>query len=286
MDKIKILVAQHKQADVFRNDVYKPIHVGKAIHPDLDLKILADNSGDNISLLNPMYCELTAQYWAWKNLHNVEYIGLCHYRRYFEKEFTENNVESILDKHDVILSSKYYLHSNILNWQFSSLIPEDVTIFYLYMKQRFASSRTKFEEYFLKQNWINPANMFVCKKEIFDKFCQWQFDILEDLKTLILPSPYSREKRILGYFAESLLPFFFYLNDYKIKELALVSMIGEKKHCYDFSLFSRLKSRFFLTRKNQRFIERGDVMSGLKNDGVLEKIDNLLNKKNINEERQ
>lgn len=280
-DKIKILVAQHKQDDVFCNDVYTPIHVGKAIHPDLDLGIQTDNSGDNISLLNPMYCELTAQYWAWKNLHNVEYIGLCHYRRYFEKEFTEENVESIFDGNDVILSSKYYLLSNILNWQFSSLIPEDVTIFYLYMKQRLATNKYKFDEYFLKQNWINPANMFVCKKEIFDEFCQWQFDILEDLRALILPSPYSREKRILGYFAETLLPFFFYLNDYKVKELPLVSMIGEKKHLYDFSLFSRLKSIFFFAKKRQCFVERADIMSGLKNDGILDKIDNLLNAKKI-----
>ena len=279
MDKIKILVAQHKHAEVYKNNVYMPIHVGKALHPELDLGIQTDDSGDNISVLNPMYCELTAQYWAWKNLHNVEYIGLCHYRRYFENEFTEDNVESILDGNDVILSSKFYFRSNILTWQFRGFTPEDATIFYLYLKRRFAANKEKFENYFLKQNWIHPANMFVCKKDVFDKFCEWQFDILDDLKAIILPSPYSRERRILGYLAESLLPFFFYLNDYKIKEIPLVSMIGEKKHCYDFPLISRLKDKLFFSKGHHRFVEPIDIMCGLKNDGVLDKMDSLLTAK-------
>ena len=40
-----------------------------------------DDEGDNISQKNKTYCELTAQYWAWKN-EDADYYGFFHYRRY------------------------------------------------------------------------------------------------------------------------------------------------------------------------------------------------------------
>lgn len=82
MSTTKILVCCHKP-DNFKNDeVYMPIHVGKA-NSKYELGIQGDDTGDNISKENPHFCELTGLYWAWKNMQPVDYIGLCHYRRYF-----------------------------------------------------------------------------------------------------------------------------------------------------------------------------------------------------------
>lgn len=78
------MVAHHKQGLIVSNDVYFPIHVGKSISK-VELGIQGDNVGDNISTLNPIYCEMTAAYWGWKNL-EADYVGLCHYRRYFTLE--------------------------------------------------------------------------------------------------------------------------------------------------------------------------------------------------------
>lgn len=50
---------------------------------DVDLGIQVDNTGDNISIKNPSCCELTAMYLVWKNLKDVDYIGLCHCRKIF-----------------------------------------------------------------------------------------------------------------------------------------------------------------------------------------------------------
>lgn len=89
--KIKIMVCCHKKTNVCEDDIYLPIQVGHAIsNCELDMQKddqLCGNKCDNISELNGIYCEMTAMYWAWKNIRKVypdiEYVGLCHYRRYF-----------------------------------------------------------------------------------------------------------------------------------------------------------------------------------------------------------
>ena len=81
---VKILVCCHKKDIMATKAPYFPIHVGKELHKNISLGITEDNTGDNISIKNASYCELTGLYWAWKNLKGVDVIGLCHYRRYFD----------------------------------------------------------------------------------------------------------------------------------------------------------------------------------------------------------
>ncbi len=96
--KLKILVGYHKPADIIRDDIFVPIHLGRALGPSitkdgilnrddfqwLTSRMIGDDTGENISDLNRYYCELTGIYWAWKNytiLGDPEYIGFNHYRR-------------------------------------------------------------------------------------------------------------------------------------------------------------------------------------------------------------
>lgn len=81
MTNIKILVAVHKESMLPQNDIFLPIQVGRK-NATIKLDMQGDDEGDNISDKNPQFCELTAIYWAWKNLHESDYVGLFHYRRY------------------------------------------------------------------------------------------------------------------------------------------------------------------------------------------------------------
>lgn len=89
--KIKILVAYHKNFFLFKNEIIEPIHVGKCLSEE-NIPIIGDDTGDNISHLNPFYCETTAIYWAWQNLIGYDYIGLFHYRRYLLKKRSNANI--------------------------------------------------------------------------------------------------------------------------------------------------------------------------------------------------
>lgn len=97
--RIKIFVSAHKPSAFPSARSIVPIQVGTENAPVVFEDMLHDNEGDNISALNPMYCELTAQYWAWKNA-EADYYGFCHYRRYFDftdVEHRQNDYGEIID---------------------------------------------------------------------------------------------------------------------------------------------------------------------------------------------
>ena len=86
------MISVHKESYIPKNKYFVPIHVGAA-NSKVNLNITRDDSGDNISQFNKHFCELTAQYWAWKNS-DAEFYGFMHYRRFFafkDTEFKYNN---------------------------------------------------------------------------------------------------------------------------------------------------------------------------------------------------
>ena len=229
--KVKILVACHKPDSVYEDEVYTPIHVGRAISKCTDdmHHMIGDDTGDNISDKNPMYCEVTAQYWAWKNLKDVEYIGLCHYRRYFGQRVTKDNIEFFLsDKYDVMLAKKQYDYKKVLFRLILASSQEDLYIFLYAIKKLYPEYLSTACE-FINNNVIIGYNMFIMKKAEFDKFAKWQFDILFEMEKYIKISGYTRAKRVYGYYAEYLLPIYCLYNKLHIRYSPVVSMVGEKE---------------------------------------------------------
>ena len=128
MSKSKIIVCAHKKDFVMDNELYMPLQVGKATSK-VDLGFQGDDTGDNISAKNPNYCELTGLYWAWKNLKDVDYIGLAHYRRYFDfmnggyvsykdADFSEiygsySNPLEVLGDYDIILPKPSRMEASV-----------------------------------------------------------------------------------------------------------------------------------------------------------------------------
>ena len=88
-------VAYHKKYFTYKDDIFTPIHVG-AKSSNIILDYTRDDSGDNISLKNKYYCELTGIYWMWKNV-DADFYGLMHYRRYLMLDDTfKHKIKRIL----------------------------------------------------------------------------------------------------------------------------------------------------------------------------------------------
>lgn len=233
---VKILVCCHKPGEWLSDDVYMPIQCGKAISK-YDLDIQGDDTGDNISAKNPYYCELTALYWAWKNLKNVDYIGLCHYRRYFNfnsksrtvKNVWRNNIymnKSEVKKEklrygEVILPSFNYLPYSVKFDFQNTVLAQDIYILYKIVLKYFPDYAVVLEKY-LMGNYRTGFNMFIMDWIHFSEYCNWLFTILEKLEKDIRPIEYTSYKRLYGFIGEILLPVYCIKNKLKIHERQLV----------------------------------------------------------------
>lgn len=251
---IQILVVNHKPSYVPDNKLLKPIQVGVAISgKKLDGMVYYDSDGkDNISDKNRSYCELTAIYWAWKNL-EADYYGLFHYRRYLsfspkqadspyagqayrdvesavpEIDLNEKTMRKMIERYDMIIPRKDDTRS----------ATNDKSIYEQYRNEHNIGDMDYCIDYISKKYPdIAPftevlhtskayfCNMFIMKKEIFRNYCEFMFDVLGSFDENNDISGYSvHQYRVNGFLAERLTNVYIHylqsLDKYKIKELQM-----------------------------------------------------------------
>ncbi|MDD6790451.1 MAG: DUF4422 domain-containing protein [Lachnospira sp.] len=214
---IKILIASHKKYLMPSDPLYLPIQVGACIPVNgkkVDFGYLKDDAGDNISGKNPEFSELTAVYWAWKNL-SADYIGLVHYRRYFsvvkkgKKPFdnimTKSEAEAILRNHDIIIPKKrHYFIETLYSHYSNSLEEKHLILARTIIHERCPEYLETFDRT-MKRTWGYMFNMMVMRRDYFDSYCKWLFDILFELEKRIDLTGYtSFERRLFGRVSELL----------------------------------------------------------------------------------
>lgn len=232
---VKIIVATHKKYEMPEDSMYLPIRGGAE---GQKTEYQGDDEGDNISDKNPYFCELTSLYWAWKNLDN-EYIGLAHYRRHFSQKRTyisnkskriknvlsKEKVDELLEEVDIILPKKrkYYienLYSHYAHTNYIETLNETKKI----IQKKYPEYIKEFEK-LKKRTSAHMFNMFIMKKELMDKYCEWLFDILFELEDRLDPKQYEPfHARYLGRVSELLLDVWINTNNLKYKEIAIINI--------------------------------------------------------------
>lgn len=228
-----ILVCCHKKDYCYDGEGFMPIHVGKAAHPDIDLGIPGDDTGDNISIKNPNYCELTAHYWYWKNGQRTKYVGLNHYRRYFlftdkltkwipdvertPEYMAENppilsNLDEIFAKYDIVLARPLEYRCSIGHSYKLLHITEDYDIMRNAIKQCYPEYLESFDKT-MGQNLLSPCNMFITTDDVFQQYSTWLFSLLNEIEKHVKISEYPVQSRVYGYMAERLLNVYVHHNN-------------------------------------------------------------------------
>lgn len=277
MKKIQLLVCAHKSDVNTRNGgIYSAIQVGKDLHTDLDLGYIYDNTGDNISDKNPNYCELTALYWGWKNIDDVEYLGLCHYRRYFNLDITPDNIENIIDGYDMLAIDNgkcLSRHERAYNLMLQTS-QEDYYLFADTFLSMYPQYKDAFWTYFYDSKDSYPFQMFIAKKTLYDEYCEFMFPVLFELEKKMKSHGYSRQKRTMGYIGEWFLGLYIYCKQIRVKQVPLL-MCSESicKHTLSYEIKLLIRRMVYgcldiVHRPPREIVVPDPVMVGLKNDGI------------------
>lgn len=240
MKNVKLLICYHKPATLFKDEIFTPIHVGranarkKATPGDKNYQWLLDNmigddTGENISDRNGCYNEMTSLYWAWKNydkLGNPDYIGLMHYRRHFvfrEDEKIVYNIENFDEEsylreinyspekvYNMLEGCDFITHIgkviNVYNHYIENHRQEDLDLAVDIMLEKYPEYKEITKEYFAG-DYSNFCNMFIMNKKLFFQYCEWIFDILEEFEKRVDVSEkrFFISERLTGIFIAKLM---------------------------------------------------------------------------------
>lgn len=213
--RIAIAVATHKAYWMPKDPCYVPLQVGKALHPELDLGIATDATGDAISAKNASYCELTALYWLWKNVH-ADVKGLVHYRRHFTHGhplvkkhaavLKEADWQALFATADIVVPERreYYIETNRSHYVHAHGARDLIAL-----RESVARLHPEALSFFDVQMGRTSAHMFnmmVMRAALFDAYCAWLFPILADVEQHTDLTGYDAyQRRAYGFLSELLL---------------------------------------------------------------------------------
>lgn len=224
---IKIFACYHKAAQTIRSDIIQPIHVGKALSA-ADLGFPGDDTGDCISTKNTHYCELTATYWIWKNVH-ADVVGLFHYRRLLNLAnartkthktdaaslsahgLTEENIRSLFCRYDVLLPHECSFDETIHEQYRKAHFASDIDTALAVIDEKYPHMSHAADTVIRKSSRMYGTNMFVAPKPLFDEYARWLFDILFEVERRVHDNVHDRndyQQRIYGFLSERLMAVF------------------------------------------------------------------------------
>lgn len=250
MEKIKLFVISNGVIPKMMGEDHYILQTGSKGKASISYSCERDDTYENISEKNSKYAELTGLYWIWKN-QSAEYLGILQYKR----RFAEVHGFNILGRNPVV--SYHVLTSGEL---IKNLQDVDIIVAEEYLKdqtvdEQFRTSgfsyrgkypgvildaaekviKNEFPLYYddfkmvMSGHVINPHNMLVAKKEIFDAYCSFLFPILEKLDQYV-PVGFNDKNynRMYGWLAERMMGVFLKHEGIPYKHFAVVDIENTK----------------------------------------------------------
>ena len=200
------------------------------------------------------YAEMSKLYYIYELYRNgtlsSKYIGLNHYRRYFNFLDKIPDLDKIFENYDVILNNKMNFNTNVKRQYCACTFCKPLEEVIKIIKEKKPEYyQTTIESLNAKDGYF--YNIFIMKKGDFFKYCEFIYDILFELDrrhnftsdkdiTNYLENYYPKNLinhhiRIQGFLSERLSSIFFKHNFKRIKTFPIVIL---NKKLFHYSLYS------------------------------------------------
>ena len=246
MGDIALYVCCHRESEIPAHPLLRPIQVGAALAQRRFPGFLHDDEGESISQRNRAYCELTAQYWAWKNS-EAEYAGFFHYRRFLYPDAAArrpyllkpqptaetlerlgyDGFEPLIRDHDLILPKREEMYVPVR--QHYAQAPfhcgEDLARMERIVAELYPEDASAADAY-LSGTAQYFGNIFIMRRRVFEAYCAWLFPLLEEFdRRTDTGGRSAQEARVDGYLAERLLGVFAQKQRGRLRTLELPRVI-------------------------------------------------------------
>jgi SAM-dependent methyltransferase len=191
-----------------------------------DTEVLRDDIGPNIADRNHAYSEMTAIYWVWRNVRDLDAVGFCHYRRYFDfrphaarpqretylrapaevqacqAHFADRSIiEQHLAEGAIIVARPMQLDACNPEQYMLGHVPEH----YLAMVNHVLAHHPDYGGQLLAQardRSLCGSNMFVMPWPEFDRLCRFWFDCLFGIEKVLETKRTGYQGRALAFLSE------------------------------------------------------------------------------------
>jgi len=229
--KLDIFICTHKEfKPLVHNKVYKTINAND-INGDI-----AENG-----LKGSFYSEILTYKHVADSKDLKDYVGFCHYRKYWKFLDSIPDVDTLLSQYDAIVAKPLVLKQSVRK-QYELLHNiEDLEIVEKIINEKYKEYSNPLK-IFLNGNILIPYNMFIMKKDDFKEYIKFIFDVLDDyikvvgidiikriednkdkyLKSIYPNNTIEYQYRIGGYLAERLTNVFLIKKYTKMKTFPVI----------------------------------------------------------------
>ena len=143
-------------------------------------------------------------------------VGKCNY-------LTREDVQKMLLNSDIIVHNRTYFKGSCRQqFKQTQKHPEDIDLVQQIISEKYPDYADACEKVFSGNN-SHLLNVLITRKNVFDAYCEWLFDILFSVESILYKQGETEFNRRMGMLGERLLDIWILKNKLKVKECFMIN---------------------------------------------------------------